>query len=58
MMDAPKRKPIRTDLEDAHRCTSRFAGHRCNLQSGHPGEHDAGVLDGVAVQWGTRRRKR
>jgi hypothetical protein len=58
-MDAPKRKPIRTDLEDGNRCTSRFAGHRCKLQSGHAGEHDAGRHDGVDVQWGGRRgRKR
>lgn len=50
----PKRKPIRTDLEDSVRCTSRFAGYRCLLRSGHQGEHDAGI-----IVWGGRRgRKR
>lgn len=54
-MDAPhKRKPIRTDQEAGNRCTSRWGSHRCRLQSGHSGAHDAGVVDAIEVKWGGR----
>lgn len=53
------RKPIRTDLEEQPRCTSRFGGYRCKLIPGHSGAHDAGTTEaGARVVWGARRRKR
>jgi hypothetical protein len=58
-MNVVKRHPIRTDLEDGVRCTSRFAGRRCRFRSGHGGAHEALSGPDVApVRWGGRRRKR
>jgi hypothetical protein len=47
------RKPIKADGQ----CTSRFAGCRCDLKSGHPGPHHHDGAKGT-FGWGGRHRKR